>query len=437
MTTSPEPATATSTDVAPTTIGTTNPIALALFVVALALRPQISAIGPLVPGILGEFGGSHAFVGLLTAIPVLCMGVFALVGPSVAAWFGTRGGIALSVSILVASGVLRSFVPGAELVLLATVGVGIGTAVVGPILPMFVRDRMPSRMVGGTSSYAGGTIVGAAVGAALAVPLAEALGGWRGSLLVLSLLGAISVVVWLVVVRPRVAARAVESREAIPAAAVPTPAPARVRRLELPRLPIRRPVAWAIAVLFGLQSWLFYGQTAWLASVYIERGWTAQTAAILVSVVSLASLGAIVLVPAGSRRGLTRRLMLTAAAVSSTVGLAGVALVPGGAFLWAALLGAGLGMTFTLLLQLPIDISRDQREVGGAAAFVLLVGYLLASVAPSALGGVRDATGDFAASIWVLVVVGLAMIPLSWSLTPARLRPPRLGALTVAGGPQG
>jgi CP family cyanate transporter-like MFS transporter len=393
----------------------TAPIVGALFIVALALRPQISAIGPLVPEILAEFGSSHAFVGLLTAIPVLCMGIFALVGPTVAALFGTRAGIAISVAILVASGVARALVPGSELVLLATFGIGVGTAVVGPILTMFVRDRMPSQMVGGTSSYAAGTIVGAAIGAAAAVPLASAFGGWRGALLALSLLSVLCVVVWLAIVRSR------------PAGAGEGPAggqahPARPRRLELPRLPLRRPVAWAIALLFGLQSWLYYGQTAWLASVYVERGWEPGLAAVLLSVVSLASLLAIVAAPAGARRGLSRRAMLTAAAASSMTGLAGVALVPGPAFLWAALLGAGLGMTFTLLLTLPTDISDDPREVGGAAALMLLVGYLLASLAPSALGAARDATGDFGASIWVLVVIAAVMIPLSWSLNPHRLR---------------
>ena len=49
-----------------------TPVVLALFIVALALRPQLSAIGPLVPEVLAEFGPSHAFVGLLTAIPVCC-----------------------------------------------------------------------------------------------------------------------------------------------------------------------------------------------------------------------------------------------------------------------------------------------------------------------------------------------------------------------------
>ena len=411
MTASPEPSTTGTVDPSAALVG-------ALFVVALALRPQISAIGPLVPGLIEEFGPSHAFLGLLTAIPVLCMGIFALVGPSVAGWFGNRSGIAVSVAILVASGVVRALAPGAELVLLATVGVGIGTAVIGPILPMFVRDRMPGQMVGGTSSYASGTILGAALGAALAVPLATAFGGWRGALLAIAILSLLSIAVWLVVVRPR--------RHPAPdgGAGSDSAAASRRRRLELPRLPLRRPVAWAIGLLFALQSALFYGQTAWLASVYIERGWTAQNAALLAAAVNVASLVAIVAVPWGARRGLSRRVMLTAAAASSTIGLTGVAAAPGPAFLWAALLGAGLGMTFTLLLTLPTDISEHPRDVGGAAALMFLVGYLLASIAPSALGAARDATGDFGASIWLLVGVGLVMIPLSWSLTPRRLRPP-------------
>ena len=187
------------------------------------------------------------------------MGLFALAGPPVAARFGTRGGVVLSVVVLVASGILRALVPGAELVLLATFGIGVGTAVIGPIFAMFVRDRMPTQLVGGTSSYAGGTIVGAALGAALAVPLATALGGWRGAMLAISLLSILCLVTWILVVRGRPS---------------PNVASAGPRRLERPRLPIRRGVVWAIALLFGLQSWLYYGQTAWLASVYIELGWT-------------------------------------------------------------------------------------------------------------------------------------------------------------------
>ena len=73
----------------------------------------------------------------------------------------------------------------------------------------------------------------------------------------------------------------------------------------------------------------------------------------------------------------------------SSLGLLGVALVQAPGFLWAVLLGFGLGMMFTLLLTLPTDLSNDPREVGGASALMLLVGYLLAALAPSVLGAVR------------------------------------------------
>jgi CP family cyanate transporter-like MFS transporter len=71
-----------------------------------------------------------------------------------------------------------------------------------------------------------------------------------------------------------------------------------------------------------------------------------------------------------------------------------------------------------------VDIAAEPAEVGGAAALMFLVGYLLASVAPFVLGAVRDATGDFAASLWLLVAIACVMAPLCWALNPRRLRPP-------------
>jgi cyanate permease len=42
---------------------------------ALALRPQIIAIGPLVDAIDTDLGVSHTVTGLLGTIPLLCMGI--------------------------------------------------------------------------------------------------------------------------------------------------------------------------------------------------------------------------------------------------------------------------------------------------------------------------------------------------------------------------
>ncbi len=384
----------------------------ALLVVALATRPQLAAIGPMADSIIADLGVSHAFVGLLTTIPVLCMGAFALFGPSLAHLVGVRAGIGLSIGVLVLFGVLRAIAPGAVSILLLTFGVGVGTGVVGPILPMFVRGRLPSRMVAGTAAYAAGTILGAGVGSGIAVPLETVTGSWRGSLLVLSVLSAAALVVWLVLVRGVSAPRAVSSalaanRVADLAAGVPSATAPPRPRVEVPALPWRRLVAWAIGLLFGLQSWLYYGTSAWLANVYVERGWDPMGAAALLTLMSLASLSAIVLVPHLSGRGASRRTLLVAGAGLSAIGLVGITVVPDPAVLWTACIGLGLGATFTLVLTLPTDISDDAREVGGAAAMMLLVGYLIASVAPFVLPSMNSrpsvtrASGRSAGESWV------------------------------------
>ena len=402
---------------------------VALLVVALALRPQLAAIGPLVPGIRDELAGSHVFLGLLTAIPVLCMGLFALVGPAVARRVGIREAIGLSVATIVAFALARAVLPGAATLLLLTVGVGVGTGVVGPILSMFVRGRLPGHLVGGTAAYAGGTLLGATLATALAVPLAEAFGGWRGAMTALTIASAGSIGAWLLLVPRRpvppgavALLGAVADSSAVADVGSAGASPASVARGAL-WTASRRPVVWAIGLLFGLQSWLYYGTTAWLASVFIERGRSAGDSALLVSVVSLAGLVSILIAPLASRAVRSRRVLLAGAASSSTVGLLGIAAVPDPVVLWGLALGLGLGMMFTLGLTLPTDVGADAAEVGGAAAMMLLVGYVLAALAPTVLGAVRDATGGFETAVWLLVVIAAAMIPLGWSLTPARLRP--------------
>ena len=57
------------------------PLLVALFLAALALRPQLVGIGPLLPPIQDDLDVTHAVAGLLGTIPVLCMGLFAPPAP--------------------------------------------------------------------------------------------------------------------------------------------------------------------------------------------------------------------------------------------------------------------------------------------------------------------------------------------------------------------
>jgi CP family cyanate transporter-like MFS transporter len=379
-----------------------------LVLVSLALRPQLAAIGPLSGRIIADLGVSHAFVGLLTTIPILCMGLFAPAGPALAGRLGTRRAIAIAAGTVALAGLVRALAPGEPAMLALTLVIGVATATSGPMLAMFVRGAMADHRVAGTAAYAGGTTLGQAVAAGIVVPVAVLLGGWRVSLGVVSALSALGVVAWLLLTRHQT--RGATSRT--------TPR----GRLSLP---IRRPVVWALGLLFGIQSAVFYGINAWLPSFYVERGWDPAVAAALLSVSSLAGLLSIVVAPLASRRGLERRQLLALAAGSTAVGITGVVLLPVLAWVWAVILGAGLGLTFTVVLTLPTDVAADAEGAGGASALMLLIGYLIASSAPFALGAVRDATGSFAMSLWLLVALAVTMLPLSWAMSPERLHPGR------------
>jgi len=370
-----------------------------LFLASIAMRPQILAVGPLLPLMRADLGLPASLAGLLTTVPVLCMGLFAPLGPRVAGWLGTRRAFAACLAWIAGLGALRAVVPGFPLVLLATLGIGVGTGVAGSIPAMIVSTRVATRPALGTGAYAGGIVAGSSLAAALAVPLAIG-GQWRLSLLVISLASIGSVVAWLALVR----------------------GDGGVVRGGSPRtLPWRNGRAWLLMTIFGLQSIMYYGVVAWLPNAFVERGWSAADAGSLVAVCNGVGLITTLGVPLFADRYGSRGRQLALCSAVATVVLAGLILVPTFAFGWVAILGLALGAVFPLVLTLPIDVTDAPSLVGPLAAFMLLGGYIISSTGPTALGLARDLTGDFTASLWMLVVIGAILVGTCLLLSPARL----------------
>jgi MFS transporter, CP family, cyanate transporter len=376
------------------------PTALALFLVALGLRPQIVAVGPLLPDIQADLAIGHAVAGLLATIPVLCMGVFALIGPWLGRLLGVERAIAAGVGGIALFGLLRAVAPETLTILLLTFGVGVGVAVVGPLLPTVVHQRAANVAALTTGVYAGGIVVGASLGAALAVPLADFGDTWRVPLAAFSLAALLTLGVWIALERP--------------GRAPPTDA-------QPPRLPWRRGRAWALALLFAAQSTLFYAVAAWLPTIYVERGWAAADAGLLLALVNGISLFSTFGGPALAQRWGSRRLHLLVASGFSLAGVLGIAVLPDLALPWVALLGLGLGAVFPLALTLPVDMAERPGDAGGLAAIMLFGGYALSAGGPVALGWVREATGDFGVGVWLLVGIALALAAMSWWFVPAQL----------------
>jgi len=387
---------------ASSTVGSPVVPLAALFLAAIALRPQLLAIGPLLPAIRADLGMSFAIAGLLGTIPVLCMGLLAPAGPRLAAAVSTRTAFALCLSGIAAFGLLRAAAPDATLILAATTAIGVSIGTAGAIPAIFVKLRAPGHPALGTGSYAAGIVTGSTLAAALAVPLAGPTSDWRFALTVISLASIGSLIAWLLLVRPDRTAERADTQS--------------------PRLPWRSSTAWLLVLLFGLQSMIYYGLVAWLANAYQERGWDEASAGGLLALMNGIGLVTTIGVPLVADRVGSRRSQLLASAGAAVVGLLGVILAPAAAVLWAVVLGLALGAVFPLVLTLPVDVADRPADVGATAALMLLGGYIISSTAPVLLGAIRDATGSFEASFIALLVLSVALVGASAALTPQRLR---------------
>jgi len=372
----------------------------ALFLAALSLRPQLVGVGPLLPSIRSGLDVSHAVAGLLGTIPVLCMGLFAPAAPFLSGRIGSRSALAGALALIGAFGIARAVVPGAALLVLLTFPVGIGMGLAGAMLPVAVKERFADRPVFATGVYTTGISIGAAISAAVAVPIAHAAGGWRSPLIVFSAFTAGLAALWLWLTRGE--------RPHVRSAVRPL------------ALPFRSGLAWRLVAAFFFMGFVYYGLNSWLPDAYVERGWSEGAAGGLLAVLNG------VQIPCGltaawlaDRIG-SRRAWLAGAALLQLGALLGLVLLPVGGWAWAVLIGAAIGPLFPLTMALPLDIGERPAEVAAVTGMMLGVGYTLSATSPLLLGAVRDATGGFTAVLWVLVAAGVALLATN-ALTPARL----------------
>ncbi len=377
------------------------PLLVALFLAALALRPQLVGIGPLLPLVQGDLGVTHAVAGLLGTIPVLCMGLFAPLGAFLAGRIGSRRAVALALLLIGIFGIVRAVAPSAIAVIVLTFPIGIGMGLAGAILPVTVKERFADRPGFTTGVYTTGITIGSAIAAATAIPLAHLGDGWRTPLLVFGVVSTALAPLWLWLTRT---------------------GSAHVRRDVRPlRLPFGRLLAWRLVAAFFLMSSVFYGLNAWLPDAYVERGWSDASAGGLLAVLNSVTIPVGFLVAwAADHRG-SRRGWLTAAAILQFVALLGIDIWPAAGWGWAVLLGVAVGPLFPLTMTLPLDAAARPAEVAALAGMMLGVGYTLSACSPLLLGALRDLTGGFDAVLWALSGAAALLIVVDASFSPARL----------------
>jgi CP family cyanate transporter-like MFS transporter len=364
----------------------------AVILVALNLRPAIASVPPLSDSIAADYGLSAAAIGLLTTLPVLCMGLFAPLGALLGRRFGTERVLAAAVGLIAAGTALRVF-HTLFLLYLATALFGVGIAVAGALLPPLVRARFPDRIGPVTGLYTTGLIGGAL----LAASLTPALGlSWPNALALWTFPALLALFVWLAVAR-RVTLLSENEVKGDPVNG--GPAPWRSRR------------AWFATFFMGGQSLLYYASLAWLAARYTALGSSPAEAGLLLGLFSATQLVSALGLPLLAHHFGDPRPWIAASLATTGVALALIAYVPATVpWLWASLLGLGMGGQFALALTVLSTLGNSPRESAAATGMALFVGYLLAAAGPVLAGALRDATGGYAVPFAALAVFAVPVL---------------------------
>ena len=364
-----------------------GPWLVAIVLVALNLRPAIASVPPLADVIAGELRLNAVATGLLTTLPVLCMGLFAPLAALASRRFSGERVLCAALALIALGSALRGL-PAWPPLYSAAVLTGVGIAVAGALLPSLVRARFPDRIGPVTGLYTTGLIGGALFGAGL-TPL---LGPWPIALALWALPAVAALAVWLVVAVPAVPAPSTRAGERAP-------------------LPWRSRTAWAATFFMGGQSLLYYASLAWLAARYTALGDTPAEAGLLLATFSASQLISALGLPLLAHRFGDPRPWIAGSVGLTGVSLALVAAVPLAApWLWAALLGLGMGGQFALALTVLAGLGSTPAESAAASGMALFGGYLLAAAGPVLFGAALDVTGGYLVPFAALAVFALPVL---------------------------
>ncbi|KPB17504.1 Cyanate MFS transporter [Pseudomonas savastanoi] len=152
---------------------------LGLVLVALNLRPALSSVAPLLNEVSASLGMSAAEAGLLTTLPVLCLGLFAPLAPILARRFGSER-VVLVVLLTLASGLAVRSLFGEVGLFTGSLLAGASIGVIGVLLPGIVKRDFPHKAGAMTGVYTMALCLGAAIAAGSTVPLSQYVGdSWQ------------------------------------------------------------------------------------------------------------------------------------------------------------------------------------------------------------------------------------------------------------------
>ncbi|OAB37329.1 MFS transporter [Paenibacillus macquariensis subsp. macquariensis] len=351
--------------------------------VSLNLRPSITSVGPLLDIIQTSLGMSGLTASLITTLPVLCMGLFAIASITLNNRLGIEKSLLLAMSLIFMATLLRMFVHDSTVLLITALISGTGIGIAGPLISGFIKKHFPDRP-GLTGIYSVSMVIGAAIASSFSIPLFHMMNdSWQRSLSFWSILAIPAALLLLPLLKK----------------SVPNPNPIAISTLFIKNKRVN-----LFMIFFACMAAIFYSITAWLAPIVQSTGLSHAQSGNILTLFTVIQIPISLSIPMIVGRTGNRKLWLILCSLSEIIGIL-LLLLHFSPWLATIFLGIGAGGLFPLAILMPIQEARSTTEAISWSAMVQFGGYLLASLGPAFIGLTVDLFDNFVPALIVLVII--------------------------------
>ncbi|MGY3414135.1 CP family cyanate transporter-like MFS transporter [Bacillus mycoides] len=367
---------------------------LALFFVSINLRIGITSVSPVLETIRQDLNISNFSVSFLTAIPVFCMGTFALLTGKVIRKYGAEKSIMACLILIGFATCMRAFTFSISTLFASSLFIGIGIALAGPLLSGFIKEKSPTKIGLMIGIYSVGMGTGASLSAGLTIPLQHVLkDDWNMALAFWGVLTIIAIIFWYPVMKRKKNTSTQDKKNN--------------------SLPLRNKKAWLFTIFFGLQSGIFYSITTWLAPANQNMGVSSEQAGTLITVFTVVQMICSFLIPTLADIYKNRALWLLGSICFVLVGLSLMIYPLTTPWIPSILLGIGLGGVFPLALMLPLYETKTSEDASAWTAMMQSGGYIMGGFIPVLAGIARDYFDGYTQIFIIMALLSLILFILT------------------------
>lgn len=360
---------------------------ISVLLVGANLRAPITSVGVALPNIKEDLMLSNSAVSVITVVPLLSFAVISLIAAKTSYRFGLEQTIFGALCLIFIGVVVRS-ITGVSWLYIGTILIGIGVGFGNVLAPAVIKIKFPLRIGIMTGYYTVVMNVFGGLSSYTTAPLVKTF-NYNIALGLIGIVTLITIVIWSVQLKGKEQLTKTYNESNINV--------------------WKSPLSWQITILMGGQSLIFYSLINWMPVYLSQSGLSVHEAGLYLSVMQIAIIPFTFITPIFATKMNSQFGLTCFTGILFVIGVAIMLFIPKYAIVSTILIGVAGGLAFGLVntfFSLRTEEGQTAAKLSGMAQSI---GYLFAALGPLLFGILHDMTGEWYASLAILLITAIGL----------------------------